>query len=85
MMVQTKNFSQYFNTSKLHYTWIGPVKVIQANNQRQTYTLDLSDYPELFRITPVFHTSLLKPYILNNDNKFPSRKLEQPGPVGKGR
>ena len=85
VMVSTKNFPQHFNTTKLYYSWIGPVKVLQANNQRQTYTLDLSDYPELSRITTVFHISLLKPYLPNNDNKFPSRKLDQPGLVKKGR
>jgi len=85
VMVSTKNFPQHFNTTKLHYSWIGPVKILQANNQRQTYTLDLSDYSELSRIIPVFHTSLLKLYLPNNDNKFPSRKLDLPGPVSKGR
>jgi len=85
VMVSTKNFPSHFNTSKLHYPWIGPVPVIKANNIRQTYTLDLSDYPELSKIIPTFHTSLIKPYQPNDDNKFPTRKLGQPGPVEKGR
>ena len=85
VMVSTKNFPSHFNTRKLHYQWIGPVPVITANNIRQTYTLDLSEYPELSRIIPTFHTSLIKPYQPNNDNKFPTRKLGQPGPVEKGR
>jgi len=84
-MVSTKNFPSHFNTTKLHYAWIGPAKILQANNLRQTDTIDLSDYRELSRIIPVFHTSLLKSYIPNNDNKFPLRKLDQPGPVQKGR
>jgi len=85
VMVSTKNFPSHFNINKLHDPWIGPVPVIKANNIRQTYNLDLSDYPELSRITPTFHTSLIKPYQPNDDNKFPTRKLGQPGPVEKGR
>jgi len=85
VMVSTKNFPSHFNINKLHYLWIGPVPVIKANNTKQTYNLDLSDYPELSRIIPTFHTSLIKPNQPNNDNKFPTRKLEQPGPVEKGR
>jgi len=85
VMVSTKNFPSHFNTSKLHYTWIGPVPVIKANNIRQTYTLNLSDYSELSKITPTFHTSLIKPCQLNDNNKFPTRKLGQPEPVGKER
>jgi len=84
-MVSTKNFPSHFNTNKLHYSLIGPVPVIKANNTRQTYTLDLSDYPELSKIISTFHTSLIKPYQPNYDNKFPTRKLEQPGPVRKER
>jgi len=85
VMVSIKNFPSHFNTNKLHYPWIGSVLVIRANNIRQTYTLDLSDYPKLSKITPTFHTSLIKPYQPNNDNKFPTRKLGQPGPVKEGR
>jgi len=62
VMVSTKNFPSHFNTDKLHYPWIGPIPVKTVNNIRQTYTLDLSDYPELSKITPTFHTSLIKPY-----------------------
>jgi len=75
VMVSTKNFPSHFNTSKLHYPWIGPVPIIKTNNTRQTYTLALSDYPELSKIIPTFHTTLIKPYQPNNDNKFPTRKL----------
>jgi len=85
VMVSTKNFPSHFNTNKLYYPWIGPVPVTKANNTRQTYTLDLLDYPELSKIIPTFHTSLIKPYQPNDDNKFPTRKLEQPGPVREGR
>jgi len=83
--MSTKNFPSHFNTNKLHYLWIGPVPIKKANNTGQTYTLDLSDYPKLSKITPTFHTSLIKPYQPNNDNKFPTRKLEQLGPVKEGR
>jgi hypothetical protein len=34
--------------------------------------------PNLF---PTFHTSNIKPWHANDDDKYPSRSLEQPGPI----
>ena len=42
---------------------------------------NLSDLPDLQYITNSFYTSLIKPYIANNDEKFPTRKLHKPGTV----
>ena len=44
-------------------------------------TLDLSELPDLQYITNSFYTSLIKPYVPNNDEKFPTRKLDKPGPL----
>ena len=44
-------------------------------------TLDLSELPDLQYFTNSFHTSLIKPYIPNNDIMFPTRKLNKPGTV----
>jgi hypothetical protein len=43
-----------------------------------TYTLLL---PEATNIYRTFHSSLLRPFIENDPNLFPSRTLECPGPV----
>jgi hypothetical protein len=32
-------------------------------------------------VFPVFHTSEIEPYVENDDELFPSRKLERPGPI----
>ena len=47
----------------------------------QNITLDLSALPDLQYITNSFHTSLIKPYILNIDEKFPTRKQYKLGSV----
>jgi hypothetical protein len=43
-----------------------------------TVTLDMASQPHVF---PVFHTSEIEPYVENDDELFPSRKLERPGPI----
>ena len=43
-----------------------------------TVTLDIPNAPNLF---PTFHISNIKPWLPNDDIKFPTRTLEQPGPV----
>jgi Chromo (CHRromatin Organisation MOdifier) domain len=40
--------------------------------------LDLPNQPNIF---PTFHTSLIKPFVDNDDIKFPGRSLEKPGPI----
>lgn len=42
------------------------------------YTLDLPDGLNIF---PTFHASLLHPFVENDDEMFPSRAHEEPGPV----
>lgn len=56
----------------------GPYKVTKAHPETSSYTLDL---PPSMKIFPTFHAWLLKPYIRNDDGKWPGRKLERPGPV----
>jgi hypothetical protein len=55
-----------------------PFLVTAANPNKSVYTLDLPNEPEHF---PTFHMSLLRKFVANNDNLFPSQKLDQPGPV----
>jgi Chromo (CHRromatin Organisation MOdifier) domain len=56
----------------------GPYLVTTANNAASTVTLDIPNQPNVF---PTFHTSLIKPFHENDDEKFPSRSLEKPGPI----
>ncbi|KAG9225880.1 hypothetical protein CCMSSC00406_0006498 [Pleurotus cornucopiae] len=56
----------------------GPYKIIRANPSRSSYTLDMPNTPNTF---PTFHASLLRPFVANDSDLFPSRELEQPDPV----
>ena len=59
----------------------GPYVITGTNNEASTVTLDIPNQPNVF---PTFHTSLIKPFYNNNNDKFPSRRsrtLEKPGPI----
>jgi hypothetical protein len=56
----------------------GPYIVVSANTNSSTVTLDIPNQPMVF---PTFHTSLVKPFYDNDNNKFPGRTLEKPGPI----
>jgi len=81
VLLSTQNLTPYSKETKLHFKWIGPFPITQVNKWKQSYHLDVSEYPELSRITPVFHTNLLKPYTPNDNIKFPSRSLKRPEAV----
>lgn len=56
----------------------GPYEVIHANFKASTVTLSIPNAPNVF---PTFHTSLVKMFRQNDDDKFPQRTLHAPGPV----
>jgi hypothetical protein len=56
----------------------GPYVVIDTHLEASTITLDMPNAPNLF---PTFHTSHVKPWNPNDDIKFPSRTIENPGPI----
>jgi Integrase zinc binding domain len=56
----------------------GPYQIIDTHHDASTVTLEMPNAPNLF---PTFHISNIKPWLPNDDNKFPSRTLEQPGPI----
>ena len=56
----------------------GPYTVTAANPLSSSYTLDLPDHLHIF---PTFHSSLLRPFIPNDDERYPSRAHSQPGPI----
>ena len=81
VILSTKNLPAAFYQSKLAPKWIGPFKITNFIPCSQNVTLDLSELPDLQYITNSFHTSLIKPYILNNDKKSSTSKLDKPGSV----
>ena len=61
---------------KLMLTFIGPYPIVKANPGTSNYTLKLPIELEARNIHPMFHASLLKPHILNDDSRFPSRDVQ---------
>jgi hypothetical protein len=62
---------------KLSPKWIGPYKILRQIHHN-SFELDL---PKTFKIHPVFHASLLKPYQTNDNEEFPNCYQEPPPPV----
>ena len=58
-------------TRKLVPKYIGPFKILKEYPNTSTFKLEL---PDSLRIHPNFHSSLLKPYIPNDDDLFPNRQ-----------
>jgi hypothetical protein len=56
----------------------GPFTIKAVHKECSTVTLNMASQPQVF---PVFHTLEIEPYIKNNDELFPGRKLDRPGPI----
>ena len=56
---------------KLSPKFIGPFRSTEARPESSNYKLALP--PDLGRIHPKFHSSLLRPYVPNDDENFPAR------------
>lgn len=56
----------------------GPYTIARAHPDSSSYTLDL---PETTNVFPTFHSSLLRPYLANDDSLFPGRANPEPGPI----
>jgi hypothetical protein len=61
---------------KLVPWYIGPYRVIEAHNKASTVTLELPDDLKNRRVSPTFHTNLVRRYIANNDDLFPKREAK---------
>jgi hypothetical protein len=64
--------------SKFFPRWDGPYKVIETYPETSTFKLLL---PSSDKAHPVFHSSKLKRYRPNDDDKFPQRKQGRPEPI----
>jgi hypothetical protein len=56
---------------KLVPRYIGPYRMTEAHNKASTVTLELPDDLKNRRMSPTFHTNLVRRYIANNDDLFP--------------
>ena len=53
--------------------FIGPYKILKAMNELSNVMLELPQEFKDRKINLTFHTSLVRPYIKNNDILFPKR------------
>ena len=56
----------------------GPYEIVDVHLAASTITLNIPNSPNLF---PTFHISNVKPWHANDDDKYPTRTLDQPGPL----
>jgi hypothetical protein len=59
---------------KLMPKYIGPYEIISCKRENSHYTLALPDKLLKHRIHPTFHAKLLRPAILNDDERFPNKE-----------
>ncbi|PRP74592.1 retrotransposon nucleocapsid protein, partial [Planoprotostelium fungivorum] len=77
VLLSTKNFGTSRPKPKWADKWIGPYRILkEAHPGSSSYVLSL---PPSIKIYPVFHTSLLTPYV---ENTLVGRKRPAPPPVG---
>jgi hypothetical protein len=72
-----KNKDQH-RAAKFMPRFDGPYEIIDTHQDASTATLDMPNAPNLF---PTFHISNIKPWHANDDIKYPSRTLAQPGSI----
>ena len=73
----TKNLTlPKHRAQKLMPKFIGPYKIIKVVNESLDVTLELPQEFKDRKINPTFHTSLVRPYIKNNDILFPKRETK---------
>jgi hypothetical protein len=56
----------------------GPYQVTGVHKEASTVTIDIPSQPNAF---PTYHTSQVKPFTENDKEKYPSRTLQEPGPI----
>jgi hypothetical protein len=61
---------------KLVPRYIGPYCMTEAHNKASTVTLELPDDLKNWRMSPTFHTILVRWYVANNDELFPKQEAK---------
>jgi len=79
VLLSTKNLPLSIAYRKTAPEWVGPMPVTATYYLTDNYTVELPD--ELSKLNPTFHIENLKPYINNDDERFPKRKNTKPGPL----
>ena len=78
VLLSIKNLPLATSYRKIGPEWLGPLTITATYPQTDNYTLRLPN--DLTGIDPTFHVELIKPYIPNDDKRFPSRNNTKPGP-----
>ena len=61
---------------KLLPRFIGPYKVLKVMNDSSNVTIESPQELKDRRISPTFHTNLVRPYVKNNNKSFPRREVK---------
>ena len=77
-MLSTKNLRLATAYRKTAPELIGPLPITKAFNATGNYTVTL---PDKLYIYNTFHVEHLKPYVPNDNKRFPNRKNTKPGPL----
>ena len=77
-MLSTKNLPLETAYRKTAPEFIGPLPIIRAFYATDNYSVIL---PEELNIHNTFHIEHPKPYISNDEKRFPNRKNTKPGPL----
>jgi len=82
VMLDTRNIRKRLKkkgrSAKFYPRYLGPFQIIEVRRETSNYKLDL---PAEYRIHPMFHARLLKPFAENDANQFPLREPPRPPPV----
>jgi len=76
VMLSSKNIRSNDEQGKLMPRWLGPFPVTKTYHDTDNYSLKLPQ--QYSRLHNKFHTSLLKPFIRNNNVLFPNRQHAKP-------
>ena len=61
---------------KLMCRFLGPYRVLKAMNDSSNLIIELPPELKDRRISPMFHTNLVRPYVKNNNILFPKRETK---------
>ena len=61
---------------KLMPRFLGPYRVLKAMNDSSNVTIELPPKLRDRRISPTFHTNLVRPYVKNDDVLFPKKEAK---------
>jgi hypothetical protein len=68
-------------SAKFFDRFLGPFKITEAKPEISNYTLELVPAVDFESIHPSFHAKLLRPFVPNDPEQFPSREPPRPPPL----